>query len=170
MRIITRYRSRMRHWKQQQELSDRYVNDRFLPDKAIDLMDEAAARTESWDSIGSQNRQALRIRSRSCRMQERHLDQALMDGRSGESPQSCKEEVERLETDACWRKREPAAGVRVPTYVTEEQIAVSGGQMDQDPGAAAGRGRVPEASASGDRHFIRESSDRMKRCRRLQRL
>ena len=25
-------------------LSDRYINDRFLPDKAIDLMDEAASR------------------------------------------------------------------------------------------------------------------------------
>ena len=26
------------------ELSDRYITDRFLPDKAIDLMDQAAAR------------------------------------------------------------------------------------------------------------------------------
>ena len=26
------------------ELSDRYISDRFLPDKAIDLMDEAASR------------------------------------------------------------------------------------------------------------------------------
>ena len=26
------------------ELSNRYINDRFLPDKAIDLMDEAASR------------------------------------------------------------------------------------------------------------------------------
>ena len=26
------------------ELSERYINDRFLPDKAIDLMDEAASR------------------------------------------------------------------------------------------------------------------------------
>ena len=26
------------------ELSTRYINDRFLPDKAIDLMDEAASR------------------------------------------------------------------------------------------------------------------------------
>ncbi len=26
------------------ELSERYINDRFLPDKAIDLMDEAASK------------------------------------------------------------------------------------------------------------------------------
>ena len=26
------------------ELSDRYISDRFLPDKAIDLIDEAASR------------------------------------------------------------------------------------------------------------------------------
>ena len=28
------------------ELSIRYINDRFLPDKAIDLMDEAASRVK----------------------------------------------------------------------------------------------------------------------------
>ena len=26
------------------QLSDRYISDRFLPDKAVDLMDEAASR------------------------------------------------------------------------------------------------------------------------------
>jgi ATP-dependent Clp protease ATP-binding subunit ClpA len=28
------------------ELSERYITNRFLPDKAIDLMDEAASKTE----------------------------------------------------------------------------------------------------------------------------
>ena len=29
-------------------LSDRYISDRFLPDKAIDLMDEASAKARQW--------------------------------------------------------------------------------------------------------------------------
>ena len=29
-------------------LSSRYITDRFLPDKAIDLMDEAAAKLGEW--------------------------------------------------------------------------------------------------------------------------
>ncbi len=36
-------------------LSDRYISDRFLPDKAIDLMDEAAARIRTeMDSMPSE--------------------------------------------------------------------------------------------------------------------
>ena len=31
-------------------LSDRYITDRFLPDKAIDLVDEAASRAPAWRS------------------------------------------------------------------------------------------------------------------------
>lgn len=37
-------------------LSARYINDRFLPDKAIDLMDEAAAKVRlraGWKTGGS---------------------------------------------------------------------------------------------------------------------
>jgi AAA lid domain len=32
-------------WSAAAELADRYISDRFLPDKAIDLIDEAASRT-----------------------------------------------------------------------------------------------------------------------------
>ena len=32
-------------------LSDRYISDRFLPDKAIDLIDEAAARIKHGDRL-----------------------------------------------------------------------------------------------------------------------
>ena len=36
--------SKTRHWSRQAVLSNRYIADRFLPDKAIDLVDEAAAK------------------------------------------------------------------------------------------------------------------------------
>ena len=34
-------------------LSNRYITDRFLPDKAIDLIDEAASRLQDGESIPS---------------------------------------------------------------------------------------------------------------------
>ena len=42
-------------------LSSRYVNDRFLPDKAIDLMDEAAAKTRLGKVCASDAIQQLKI-------------------------------------------------------------------------------------------------------------
>ncbi len=38
------------------ELSDRYINDRFLPDKAIDLVDEAASSLRLRNSISGENK------------------------------------------------------------------------------------------------------------------
>ena len=47
-RSTTAYESRTRRWSPQPRSHDRYITDRFLPDKAIDLVDEACAviRTE----------------------------------------------------------------------------------------------------------------------------
>lgn len=66
------------------ELSNRYITDRFLPDKAIDLMDEAAARIrieidsmpEELDSLERQIRQ-LEIEKAAI---EREKDTAKLDG------------------------------------------------------------------------------------------
>lgn len=56
-------------------LSERYINDRFLPDKAIDLLDEACACTsirtpeiEEFDALNEElksMKSSLRITSRS---------------------------------------------------------------------------------------------------------
>ena len=43
-RRTTRSASPTRRWSAAAELSDRYITDRFLPDKAIDLIDQAGAR------------------------------------------------------------------------------------------------------------------------------
>ena len=42
-------RQALNHWPEVAAavLSDRYVTDRFLPDKAIDLMDEASAKART---------------------------------------------------------------------------------------------------------------------------
>ena len=58
-------------------LSARYINDRFLPDKAIDLMDEAAAKVRLH--VGGDPREAAELRREIAESQET-LEQALSGG------------------------------------------------------------------------------------------
>ena len=58
-------------------LSARYINDRFLPDKAIDLMDEAAAKVRLH--VGGDPREAAELR-REIAESEETLEQALSGG------------------------------------------------------------------------------------------
>lgn len=58
-------------------LSARYINDRFLPDKAIDLMDEAAAKVRLH--VGGDPREAAELRREIAEAQET-LEQALSGG------------------------------------------------------------------------------------------
>ena len=58
-------------------LSARYINDRFLPDKAIDLMDDAAAKVRLH--VGGDPREAAELRREIAESQET-LEQALSGG------------------------------------------------------------------------------------------
>ena len=58
-------------------LTARYINDRFLPDKAIDLMDEAAAKVRLH--VGGDPREAAELRREIAESQET-LEQALSGG------------------------------------------------------------------------------------------
>ncbi len=73
------------------ELSDRYISDRFLPDKAIDLMDEAASRLRiEIDSMPEE-----------VDMAERHLTQMQIEEQAlmKESDDASKERLEKLRLD-----------------------------------------------------------------------
>ncbi|GAA2404024.1 ATP-dependent Clp protease ATP-binding subunit [Streptomyces glaucosporus] len=58
------------------ELSDRYLTDRFLPDKAIDLMDQAGARVRLRSSTRGTGVRALELEAEQLR---RDKDQAVAD-------------------------------------------------------------------------------------------
>ena len=73
-------------------LSARYVNDRFLPDKAIDLMDEAAAKVH-LGLLGSND--SLSDLKRAIRNVEDAIENALSEG-DIEATRSYKEEKENL--------------------------------------------------------------------------
>ncbi len=101
------------------DLADRYISDRFLPDKAIDLIDEAASRMriksmtsppanrELEDEIETTRRQkeaaieaqefekaaALRDKERKLSNRKRELEEEWESGESGERPSIGEEEI-----------------------------------------------------------------------------
>ncbi len=76
-------------------LSSRYVTDRFLPDKAIDLMDEAASRVRMYKSPSS-----LRLREIFERLQDLRIERARLLLKGEEAQQdTIEEQVKALEAE-----------------------------------------------------------------------
>ena len=75
------------------ELSTRYINDRFLPDKAIDLMDEASARVRL---TGFKTPEHIMELETDIRNMEQELEKALMEQKFEEAS-GIKKEKENLE-------------------------------------------------------------------------
>jgi len=63
-------------------LSARYVTERFLPDKAIDLIDESSSRVRMYKSPAAQNAKEIMSELRSVR---ESYDQAIEDGRNDDA-------------------------------------------------------------------------------------
>jgi ATP-dependent Clp protease ATP-binding subunit ClpC len=74
-------------------LSARYISDRFLPDKAIDLLDEAAAKVRL--GVGNHTEEAAAIRA-GIKEQETALEEALAEG-DIDRAREAKNEREKLE-------------------------------------------------------------------------
>ena len=101
------------------KLSERYINDRFLPDKAIDLMDEAAAglRMVQYISGGEQPsllQELSRIRE--------ELEAALM-AKDMETAHECRLQEQKLQAKLDSRGHQK--GRKRHQVVTEEQIAAT---------------------------------------------
>jgi len=101
-------------------LSDRYITDRFLPDKAIDLIDEAASRVRLRTYTAPPNLKELesnleKLRSEkdsAIQQQEFELAASLRD-----QEQNMRDELERKREE--WQQRHDSSDVAV----TEEDIA-----------------------------------------------
>ena len=101
-------------------LSARYVNDRFLPDKAIDLMDEAAAKSRL--GVMRDPQEAIN-KKQEIRQAELDLEDALRDG-DIERARTLKAVKEDLEAD--WEKlnkKNHRADKRKKPVVGENEIA-----------------------------------------------
>ncbi|GAB3945822.1 ATP-dependent Clp protease ATP-binding subunit [Corynebacterium tapiri] len=101
-------------------LSDRYINDRFLPDKAVDLLDEAGARMRikrmtAPDSIREVDERIADVR----REKEAAIDAQDFEKAAGLRDQERKLGEERAEKEQQWR----AGELEDIAEVGEEQIA-----------------------------------------------
>lgn len=101
-------------------LSARYVNDRFLPDKAIDLMDEAAARARLGMMHGSDDMMQL---NRKIHQTELDMEHALQEG-DIEKARTWKETRESLQAsrEKLEKKNRRVSKNKVPV-VGENEIA-----------------------------------------------
>jgi len=101
-------------------LTSRYVNDRFLPDKAIDAMDEAASRLHlnSFTISGKDKELEQEIAEL-----EQAKEEALFDGRIDTAVEIAKEQ-KKLEKKLVRRKKKQAEAMAAEQLVlSEEQIA-----------------------------------------------
>ncbi len=96
------------------KLSDRYVSDRFLPDKAIDLMDEAAAglRLGQYPHVSEKGHPD---RAEELKAAREGFEEALKEG-DVEKARECRQRIDKLEQQGEGRRG------RKGQIVTEEQI------------------------------------------------
>ena len=80
------------------ELSDRYINDRFLPDKAIDLMDEAASRIRLQIDSKPEKLDKIERKLLQNKIEYESLKKEN-DKKSQERSNDLKKEIEKLEND-----------------------------------------------------------------------
>ena len=97
------------------ELSDRYISDRFLPDKAIDLMDQAAARVRLRSKTKPQDTKELEDEIKHL---GREKDQAVA-AEDFEKAQELKSRIEELRSEL----KEAREGRRPAAEVAAEDIA-----------------------------------------------
>ena len=103
------------------EMSARYINDRFLPDKAIDLMDEACARVRLKNFHGTDAGQSRAECMREC---EHQLEKALRRT-DLEQAAALKRELSQLqEAEKRAQARQKRAGREKMPSVTREDVAV----------------------------------------------
>ncbi|MDN5820125.1 MAG: ATP-dependent Clp protease ATP-binding subunit, partial [Brachybacterium sp.] len=109
-------------------LADRYVNDRFLPDKAIDLIDEAGARLRIRRLTAPPELKEFDARIETTRKQK----EEAIDGQDFELAASLRDEEQNLKTERdekekAWRHGESDAVTTVSEEVIAEVLAASTG-------------------------------------------
>lgn len=102
------------------DLSERYITDRFLPDKAIDLMDEAASRMRLVTAKAPEHISTLEMQIADYLEK---IENALMEGRIEDAADlkresdHCKARIERL------KKRKSASGRKKTQTMHAEDVA-----------------------------------------------
>ncbi len=100
------------------KMADRYINDRFLPDKAIDLIDEASSRVRL---AGFQKPLGMRELEQSLKAAGQELEEAL---EAGDFARASAVKQRKLEAETQYKKAvKKQEKAKKPLVVDEEQIA-----------------------------------------------
>lgn len=102
------------------QLSQRYITDRTLPDKAIDLIDEAASRVRLHQSLPPADVRSDKVKLTKMRAE---LDHARRHEPDEEGTQTLESQVDELEDSIAGREETWAAETKPKALVDEEQIA-----------------------------------------------
>ena len=104
------------------QLSQRYITDRTLPDKAIDLIDEAASRVRLQQSLPPEDVRSDRTKATKMRAEVEHLEkrasEASQEGLTKLQKDLEELEVSILEREETWNQRE-----KIEPIVTDHEIA-----------------------------------------------
>ncbi|MHB2016822.1 MAG: ATP-dependent Clp protease ATP-binding subunit [Candidatus Xenobia bacterium] len=105
------------------KLADRYISDRFLPDKAIDVMDEAASRVRLQATLPPPELREVEGELRKVRSEK----EAVIKAQEYEKAAQYREKEEKLrkrkeDLEKEWKEKKSNKGDRINT-VTEEEIA-----------------------------------------------
>ena len=103
------------------ELADRYVTNRFLPDKAIDLIDQAAARVRIGTTSRPAALQELEAEIKQLRREEDYAtSRKQFDRAQGFASQVADKEAQLSDETEQWRKRVGSGSVEVrPEHIAE---------------------------------------------------
>ena len=102
------------------ELSERYINDRFLPDKAIDLMDEAASKAH----VGNMDKPVqLEAYKQELEELDAELEQALIDGDLSHAKQIRQEKQQKQQKSDAVLKKYRQSLARKKIQVGENEVA-----------------------------------------------
>ncbi len=102
------------------DLSSRYISDRTLPDKAIDLMDEAASRVRLQQSLPPVDIRKDKVTLEKKKTELEHIEKRKKDS---EEAAALRAEVEALETSIREREEQWKKETAPEPVVTEEEIA-----------------------------------------------
>ncbi len=102
------------------QLSQRYITDRTLPDKAIDLIDEAASRVRLHESLPPEDVRRDKVRLKKLEAELDHIKRREADT---ERFEQLRQEVDELETSVLEREEVWAGRERKEPVVNDTEIA-----------------------------------------------
>lgn len=103
------------------QLSQRYITDRTLPDKAIDLIDEAASRVRLQQSLPPEDVRSDRTKLNKLRTELEHIEKRADEG--SDKLEGLRREIEDLEHSVAEREESWEGREKIEPIVSDHEIA-----------------------------------------------